>query len=221
MMKPLVLLNFKIYPESAGKKALSLARQLSQVKSRKYEVVLAPSLLMVEEIAGKVRVPIFAQHADPVSFGAFTGKISLAELSSLGAKGVILNHSERKLNFKDLKETIVHCSKYRLKTVVCASKMREVKKIASWHPDYLAYEPPELIGGNLSVTKAKPKMITKVVVLVRKRSPKTKVLCGAGVHSRIDLLHALKLGTAGVLIGHAVPKAKDPAGFLRKMLGEF
>ena len=54
--------------------------------------------------------------------------------------------------------------------------------------------------------------------LVSGISPKTKVLCGAGIHSKEDLGQALLLGTGGVLIGHAVPKSKDPKKFLEGML---
>ncbi|MEK6809491.1 MAG: triose-phosphate isomerase, partial [Nanoarchaeota archaeon] len=89
---------------------------------------------------------------------------------------------------------------------------------AGLNPDYLAYEPQELIGGNISVTKAKPDIISRAVELVKGTSPKIKVLCGAGVHSREDILKALQLGAKGVLIGHAVPKAKDPQKVLRELL---
>ena len=102
--------------------------------------------------------------------------------------------------------------------MICASSLAEATEIAKLKPDYLAYEPIELIGGEVSVTKAKPVIIAKAVEVVKKISPKTKVLCGAGVHSREDIQKALQLGTKGVLIGHVVPKAKDPAKFLKEML---
>jgi len=58
----------------------------------------------------------------------------------------------------------------------------------------------------------------KAVEAVKKISPKSRVLCGAGVHTKEDIKHALLLGTEGVLIGHAVPKAKDPRKFLEELL---
>ena len=105
-----------------------------------------------------------------------------------------------------------------MKTVVCVSKLSEIKKIANFHPDFIAYEPKELIGSDISVTQAKPKIITKAVQLVQKISPKTGFLCGAGVHSKEDIGQSLLLGAEGVLIGHAVPKAREPKRFLEEML---
>ena len=75
-----------------------------------------------------------------------------------------------------------------------------------------------MIGGNLSVTEANPDIIVKAVDLVAEINPRIKILCGAGIHSKEDLGHALLLGTSGVLIGHAVPKSKDPKKFLEGML---
>ncbi len=217
-MKPIILLNFKTYPETVGRKALLLAKKLEKVRSRKYQVIIAPSLPTLEEVAKGTSLTVFAQHTDLAGLGPFTGKISAQELKKIGVKGTLLNHSERKIPLSILKKIVADCKKHKLVTVVCASSLGEAKHVTTLAPDYLAYEPPELIGGNISVTKAKPEIIAKAVKMVAKISPKTKVLCGAGVQSREDILKALKLGTKGVLIGHAVPKAKDPAQFLKQLL---
>lgn len=217
-MKPLIIINFKTYPEAAGKKALPLAQKISQVKKENYEIVVAPSLLTLMEVAEKTNLTVFSQHADYTSLGAHTGRISIEELKLLGVKGTILNHSERKIPLPFLKEIVELCQNNRLKTVVCASTLAEVKKVAEFHPEFIAYEPEELIGGNISVTKAKPDIIVQAVGAVELISSKTKLLCGAGVHSKEDLGQALLLGAKGVLLGHAVVKAKDPRKFLNEML---
>ena len=217
-MKPLILINFKTYPEAIGKKALLLAQEIAKVRKKNYLIAVAPSLLTVKEISEKTNLIVFAQHCDPVILGAHTGSISPAELKAIGVQGTILNHSERKIPFAILKETVRLCNKYKLKTIICASTIHEAKKIARLHPEYLAYEPKELIGGTISVTEAKPDTIVKAVEAVKKISPKSRVLCGAGVHTKEDIKHALLLGTEGVLIGHAVPKAKDPRKFLEELL---
>ncbi len=217
-MKALVLINFKTYQESYGKKALALARKIAKAKSNGYEVVITPSLLTTKEIVDKTKLTVYAQHADHVGLGAHTGRIPAKELKQIGVKGTILNHSERKIPMKFLQEIIESCKKNKLKTVVCASSLSEIKKVAQFNPDYIAYEPSELIGGDLSVTKANPSIIVKAVELVNGINSKIKVLCGAGIHSKEDLGHALLLGTSGVLIGHAVPKSKDPKKFLEGML---
>ncbi len=217
-MKPLILLNFKTYPEAAGLGALLLARKLEKVKSKRYEIVVAPSLLTLKEVAEKTSLKAFAQHTDLAGLGAFTGKIAPEELKAIKVTGTILNHSERKIPLSILQKIIAECKKQKLITVVCASSLVETKKVAKFTPDYIAYEPAELIGGDISVTKAKPEVIAKAAQVVKKVSPKTRLLCGAGVRSREDILKALELGAKGVLIGHAVPKAKDPAKFLQELL---
>jgi len=217
-MKPLILLNFKTYPEAAGKNALKLVKRLEKVHSKKYNIVVAPSLPTLEEVTEGTSLKVFSQHTDLAGLGAYTGKISAEELKKIGVKGTLLNHSERKIPFPILTKIVADCKKQKLITVVCASSLAEAKQVAELKPDYLAYEPPELIGGDVSVTKAKAEVIAQAVQVVKKISPKTKVLCGAGVQSQEDIRKALQLGTKGVLIGHAVPKAKDPAKMLKELL---
>ena len=179
---------------------------------------MAPSLLAVKEIAEKVNIPIYSQHCGHTELGSHTGRISAHELKSIGVKGTILNHSERKIPLRYLGAIVDNCKKHKLKTVVCASSLFEIKRVAQLKPNYVAYEPKALIGGDISVTKANPDVIHKAVQLVKEISPKTHLLVGAGVHSKEDVGHALLLGAKGVLIGHAVPKAKDPKRFLEGML---
>ncbi|PIN76194.1 triose-phosphate isomerase [Candidatus Woesearchaeota archaeon CG10_big_fil_rev_8_21_14_0_10_36_11] len=217
-MKPLIILNFKLYKEAAGKKALDIARQIRNVKHEKYEIIVAPSLCTIQEIAEKTNITVFAQHTDYVPLGAHTGKISAEELKQIGVKGTLLNHSERKIPLPYLTQIVERCKKNKLRTVVCASTISEIKKVAELSPDYIAYEPKELIGGNISVTEADPDIIVKAVGIVHQINPKVKVLCGAGIHSKEDVGHALLLGTHGVLIGHSFVKARDPKKFLQEML---
>jgi len=217
-MKPLILINFKTYPETVGNKALELAKRIAQVNSDKYELAVAPTVLTTKEIAQKKKLTVFSQHTDHQGLGAHTSSILADELKLIGVKGTLLNHSERKIHFSDLKKTVQLCKDKKLKVVVCASTIFEIKKVAQLHPDYIAYEPKELIGGNISVTESKPELIVRAVEVVKYLSPKTKLLCGAGIHSKEDLGHALLLGAEGVLIGHAVAKAKDAKKFLEEML---
>jgi len=217
-MKAFILINFKTYKEAVGNGALQLAKQIARANKNGYEVAIAPSLITMKEIADKVDIPVYSQHTDHVGLGSHTGRIPAKELNEIGVKGTILNHSERKVPIKYLTEIVEKCKANKLKTIICASTLSEIKKVALLNPNYIAYEPKDLIGGNVSVTNAKPDIIVEAVELVKELSPKTKVLCGAGIHSKEDLGHALLLGTHGVLIGHAVPKAKDPKKFLQEML---
>lgn len=217
-MKPLLLINFKTYAESSGNKALELAKQIGKVKSARFDLGVAPSLLSIKEIAQETKLMTFAQHADRFDYGAHTGNVSPEELRDIGVTGVILNHSEYKIPLHYVKEIVNACRRNWLKTVVCASSLNEAKAILEFKPDYLAYEPEELIGGKISVVSANPKIIVQVVKVAEKLSPGTQVLCGAGIHSRDDVIAALGLGARGVLLAHAVCLAENPRKFLEEMM---
>jgi triosephosphate isomerase (TIM) len=214
--KPLIVLNFKLYKESSGKKSLSMVQKIAKAGKNGYEVIVAPSLATMA--LSKTNLTIFAQHVDPVGLGSNTGKISIDELKDLGIKGTLINHSERKVPMSILKQVIAMCKQKKFTVIACASSLGEVKKISAMNPDYIAYEPPELIGGDISVCEANPTVIVKAAEIVKTISKKTKLLCGAGIHDQKDVGQALVLGASGVLIGHAVPQAKNPKKFLEELL---
>ncbi len=218
MNKIVIIVNFKAYPEALGEKGVELARKLSYVHNKNKEIIIVPTFLMLREIIKEKKITVYAPHLDPYLPGAHTGSITIEEAKSLGITGTLLNHSERKIPFSILKESVKRCHQKNIITVVCASTLLEVKKVAQLKPSFIAYEPPELIGGDVSVSKAKPDLIYQAVKVIGKISSSTKMLCGAGVHSSEDIHQALKLGTKGVLIGHAVPKAKYPQKALERML---
>jgi triosephosphate isomerase len=75
-----------------------------------------------------------------------------------------------------------------------------------------------LIGGDVSVTTAKPEVITGAVERIHAVNPRVTILCGAGVKTRKDVAKALELGTSGVLLATGVVKAKDPEKALRDLV---
>jgi triosephosphate isomerase len=81
-----------------------------------------------------------------------------------------------------------------------------------FNPDLIAVEPPELIGGNISVSTAKPEIISRAYELVG-----DKLIVGAGVKNSNDIKIALKLGAKGVLLASGVMKAEDPEAVLKDL----
>jgi triosephosphate isomerase len=75
----------------------------------------------------------------------------------------------------------------------------------------VAVEPPELIGSGISVSKAKPEIVSDSVQSIKKIDAGVHVLCGAGVTSGEDVAVAIKLGAEGILVASGVVKAKDPS----------
>jgi triosephosphate isomerase len=94
-------------------------------------------------------------------------------------------------------------------SVVCVKDVAEAKKYAKLNPDYIAIEPPELIGSGKAVSKEKPELITKSADAVNSAKNKTKLLCGAGIVSGQDVTKALELGSKGILVASGIIKAKN------------
>ena len=86
--------------------------------------------------------------------------------------------------------------------------------LAKLEPSILAVEPPELIGGDISVTKAKPEVVSETVEGVHRVAPRVPVFCGAGVKNGADIRKAIELGAEGVLLASGIVKAKDPRAAL-------
>jgi triosephosphate isomerase len=167
-------------------------------------------------IAQAVKIPVFAQHIDPIKPGNQTGHVLAESVREAGAAGTLINHSEKQLRLSDIDEAIKITRKVGLLSLVCANNPSISAAIATLKPDILAIEPPELIGTGIPVSKAKPEVVTKTVELVRKINPKVTILCGAGISHGEDVSAALKLGTNGVLVASSVAKAKDPYRILRE-----
>ena len=210
MRTPLVIVNFKAYMESLGPAGLGLAMICEEVAEETgASIAIAPAQPDLAKIASAVRLPVLAQHFDPVPAGSRTGWVPLEAIKEAGAVGSLINHSERKMALSEVSLAIELCEKGGVESVVCADTIREVRKVAEFGPDYIAIEPPELIGGNISVTTANPEIVTSAVSAARKKKPVAKVLCGAGVKTRVDVKRALELGTVGVLLASGVVRARD------------
>ena len=102
----------------------------------------------------------------------------------------------------------------------CAADIDEAKALAALVPDFVAVEPPELIGGDVSVTSADPEIVSATAAAVREVSEQVGILCGAGVKTGEDVAMAIKLGTSGVLLASGVTKADDPESALRNLVSK-
>ena len=215
---PLMLVNFKTYSQSTGDKALKLAKICEKVANETgiciAVAVQAPDIRM---IANSVNIPVFAQHIDPIKPGSNTGQILIEAIKEAGASGTLINHSERRLKLSVIDDILVLAKKFDLFTCVCASTPRIAGAVAALEPNCCATEPPELIGSGISVSTAKPEVITETVQIIEKINPKVVSLCGAGITNSGDVKIALELGTRGILVASGIVKAEDPEKILRDM----
>ena len=209
--KPLIVLNFKTYSESVGEKAVSMAKYCEEVSNDSgVDIIACPQIPDIYRVACSVKIPVFAQHIDAAGAGSYTGHITADCVKSAGARGTLINHSERRLLLADVDSAIQSAKKAGLKTIVCTNNIAVTSAAAALSPDFVAIEPPELIGSGNPVSKANPEIVSGSVSAVKKINPMVKVLCGAGISTGDDVAAALRLGAVGVLLASVVIKAKDP-----------
>lgn len=175
----------------------------------------------VGRLVQSLRVPVLAQHVDPLELGARTGFLVPEALFLAGGRGSLVNHSEHPLPRATIGDTVARLTALGLVPIVCARDVEQARSLARFHPPYLAVEPPELIGGDRAVSTARPEVVAGSVQAVRRVSPATRVLCGAGVHDRHDVRAALALGSVGILVASAVTTAKDPRAAIAELLEGF
>lgn len=214
----MIFVNFKTYQEGAGKRAVQLAGFCQEV-ARKKKIEIIPVVQMVDlfRVVKEVEIPVWVQHLDWQPQGQWTGWLNLEAVVAAGASGTILNHSEHKLPPGTIKRTIKRVENCKFATLVCCRSLGQAEKLVKFKPDFLAYEPPELIGGEISVSQAEPRAISHFVEICGPISP----LVGAGIKNVDDLKVALKLGVKGILVASGVVLAKDPKKKLIELASGF
>jgi triosephosphate isomerase len=216
---PVVIVNFKTYHEVEGYRSLSIARFCQDVsKETGVCIAVCPPLVELSTVASSVNIPVLAQHTDPVKPGSHTGWTTPEAVKAAGASGALLNHSEHKMMLSDISTSVRLCRSATLQTVVCADSAETAGACAFLKPDFIAVEPPELIGGEVSVTNAKPEVVENAVRAVHRIDDNIPVLCGAGVKTGEDAKRAIELGARGVLLASGVVKSEDVKKTLQDLI---
>lgn len=217
----MVFVNFKTYAEGTGENALNLLKILEEVADdSQIKVIPVLQAADIKEATLSSKLEIWAQKIDPVTYGAFTGAILAEAVFEDGAVGTFLNHSESKfVNFDELASASDRANEVGLKTLIFAADEKEFENILSLRPTFAAYEPPELVGGRVSVVSAKPEIISQVNHLAAKAG--IPLIVGAGIHTNEDIRKSLELGAVGVAVSSDIVKAEDPRKELLELIEGF
>ena len=215
---PVIIVNFKLHPKASGKNAVNLARILDEeAKENNVEIAVAVNPLDFHPVKENVDIPVLLQHVDAVDFGSHTGRLNIDIAKEHGADGILINHSERRLTIADIDLLVQKARELDLTSIVCTNNPRVSGAIAYLNPDFIAMEPPELIGGDISVSKARPEAITATIDAV-KSVRNVPVLVGAGVKNGEDVRRAINLGARGILVASGVTKAQDPKKAIENLI---
>jgi len=205
----LFIINCKNYEEIAGDKVVKLAKIIEKIsKKYKIKIALVPPHHLLTKITD-LSIPVLAQHVDNTRVGSTTGFIIPELLKTSKITGSLINHSEHRISSNDIKQLVSRLQKLKMLSIVCVKNIAEVKKYAKLNPDYIAIEPPELIGSGKAISKEKPELITKAVTAVKNVNNSTKLLCGAGIVTGDDVEKAIQLGAKGILVASWIIKSKN------------
>ncbi len=217
-MKPVIIVNFKAYREGIAKINEIVESASSIIENDTAEIYLAPPLLYAPRIVDS-GVPVLAQHTDAIPYGNHTGRIPPEMLKLSGLKGSLINHSENRLTLADIEFITSRLKELDLLSVICTNNITTSRSASAIGPDYVAIEPPELIGSGIPVSKAEPEIVEGSVRAVKEINPSVRVLCGAGISEYEDLVSAIELGADGVLLASGVIKARNPGKKLKELAG--
>jgi triosephosphate isomerase len=209
-LKGPIIINCKNYLEIAGERIFQLAEIAQDISEKsKIEIMIAPPQNSLFYLSQFIKLPLICQHIDNEKIGPTTG-FTIPELAkSYGASGSLINHSEHRIEYASIQNTIERLRRLNMFSIVCASTSREVGELSRFNPDMIAIEPPELIGTGKAVSKVNPSIITESVKEARINSKNVKVICGAGIVDKTDIQSAINLGSEGILLASGLIKAES------------
>lgn len=212
------VINAKNYLEIGGARLADFARSASEVARepafQSLQFFLAPPNFGLYALANASdpSLRLLAQHLDLSRPGAATG-YSVPEIAkSYGAIGSIINHSEHRIPREEISQLVLRLRSLSMISLVCAKDDVEVETFAKLSPDFIAVEPPDLIGSGKAVSKERPEIIMdskKSLERGRPAGSQTRLLCGAGIVDGADARRSVELGAEGILVASGVVKASE------------
>ena len=147
----IIAANWKMNKTNAEAEEFFAQFQKLYKKSDNQVIFCVPftALQTVSRFQGAGIIPA-AQNFHPAASGAFTGEVSLGQISEAGARYVLVGHSERRNLFGETEEFIREKVKTALaadfRVILCVSEPKQVKGIAPHKNLCIAYEPLWAIG---------------------------------------------------------------------------
>ncbi|HUC31556.1 MAG TPA: triose-phosphate isomerase [Candidatus Paceibacterota bacterium] len=244
-MGKLIAANWKEHPKTEAQ-ALALFRAVAKMKRGSgAEVAIVPPFIYLEEVArvfkkmspsSRAGLSLGAQDVFWEEEGAYTSEVGPAMLRSLGAKYVIIGHSERRKFAKEtdamINKKIALAARDGLKIILCVGEPFSVRKqgvaIAkkfvagqlakdlkniSMKPGslYVAYEPIWAIGTGRSdkPEDARTMAIFIKTLLKKSRRISPRFLYGGSVNGRNAADYVQLKDIDGALVGGASLKADE------------
>lgn len=135
MSKKLVVANWKMNL-NASQASLLLHRLHERIRiHREVEIVLAPSMLVLQPLSLQIdrrKFRLAAQNAYFKDQGPYTGEVSFTMLQDL-VHYVIIGHSERRIYFgetlEDVREKVAACVRNGITPILCVGETKQEKRL--------------------------------------------------------------------------------------------
>ncbi|MFA6533312.1 MAG: triose-phosphate isomerase [Patescibacteria group bacterium] len=209
----MIFLSLKTYKESTGSAAVKLLSCVKKVSQETgVEIIPAVQATDIYRVKKELGIEVWAQHMDPIEPGKNMGWLSPYALKDAGATGVVINHSEHKMDDVSVKKILDQAKGYGLKSVICGFSPEMMMLFDKWEPDYLSYEREDMIGTGVSMISKEEDNIKKLVSVLKR-----PLVIGAGISTGEDIRQAVKLGAVGAILASGFVLAKDPEAKLREL----
>jgi len=245
--KILFIANWKMFGDLNSIKSIKSVINLSKKKNYKNaKIIYCPPYTLLNNFVIRTRktnLDVGAQNCHyEMNTGPFTGSISSAMIKKLGAKYVIIGHSENRSNGETnnlINKKIHSAILNNLKVIFCIGEnlfekknkktnkilkkqiYMGLKKIKKIDKIIFAYEPVWSIGTGKVLTN---KELTKQVIIIKKiiknkfKNQKTKIIYGGSVNNQnINKLKQIR-EINGFLIGGASQNSKKFIDIIKKTI---
>ena len=231
--------NWKMFGDLRSLKSLKkVINFVNRIKQKKFKLVYCPPSTLIYPLVKKFKkssIEVGAQNCHENEFyGAFTGQLNSTMLKGVGAKYVILGHSEiRNLGETDdminkkiksaiksglkiifcIGETIIEKRKKVTKKILLKQIKKGLNKVNNKKKILIAYEPVWAIGSGLI---PKDTELFETINFIKSRVKGAKVLYGGSVNSKnINNLKNID-NIDGFLIGGASQNSNNLIDIIKK-----
>ena len=200
-----------------GDKVLELAKA-ADAAAIKYDIDVlftAPYVDIRRVAENTERLIVIAPHMDTLRPGRGLADILPEAVKEAGAKGVMINHSERPLSLAAISKTIRRANELDLFSFVCSDSVAETRAVAYLHPDIINPEPAELIGtGSISDIG----FVLESIKAVKDVYPDIFVEQAAGITNGKQVYNVIMAGADAAGAASGIANAEDPVAMIDEMV---
>ena len=202
-----------------GDAVLELAKAADEA-AEKYDidVLFITPVVEIRRIAENTKnLIILAPYMDTLRPGRGMADILPEAVKDAGAKGVVVNHSEKPMTLPAIKATIERANELNMLVFACADTIAEAKAVAQLGPDIINPEPSELIGGaagkvsDMSYVKESIKAIKEI-------NPNILVEQAAGITTGQQVYDFIMAGSEAAGAASGILNAEDPIAKMYEMV---